>query len=190
MPSQHRDPLRLGSATPGSASRVSICDNACHASEREDSVSRPAVPFATLLRFPVVILFGSNIASCKFHLLSCDVVPIRKVDSPSGRLRATVLSKDCGATTRESIGVSIGRSTGPVPDTAATVFSIDNRAGYDSEAAVLRVLTDWMSDSAIVITYDQRATVYRRDTLHEGVRVLYRGVSGVEVHSKEPGSEH
>lgn len=121
-------------------------------------------------------------SSCISSLNPCDVRQVSDLVSPSGNLKAVVVHKDCGATTRKSVGVAIVRNDpSAVSDSTNTVFVIDDSTVFlvdDSTAGIravktLSVSTRWDTDTALVILYDSAARVFVMRPKYLGIRVTY-----------------
>jgi hypothetical protein len=74
----------------------------------------------------------------------CENVIVQKLDSPDGKLRATVFSRNCGATTSESVHIYMGGIEDSIPD-SGNVF----RGVHSAKAKV-----SWLGNSKILISTD------------------------------------
>ena len=118
--------------------------------------------------------FVSLMFACAPNPQPCDVELSRQVPSPSGQHSAVVFTKDCGATTRSTIGVAVVEAsrTG-IPDTQFVAFVMEDSAGGEkpfSDSAI----PEWDSDSVLVVRYTHRGRTFRTTARIGSVRVNYQ----------------
>jgi len=98
---------------------------------------------------------------------TCDTTVIGEWPSPSGRLRAVLLSRDCGATTGFNRHVQILRNGEPLHDSSPFVMDADHGK------ATLDVQLRWSGDDRLTIGHDPQARVFRAETQAGGVAITY-----------------
>ncbi len=89
--------------------------------------------------------------------------------SPSGRLRAVVFLRDCGATTAYGVELSILRAEAGLPNRAGNAFSAD--AGHTD--VPLKLDVRWDTDEAVTVRYDPRLRVFTNEARVGRVQVRY-----------------
>jgi hypothetical protein len=99
-------------------------------------------------------------------MFECENTVTSSVVSPDGQRRAVVFSRGCGATTPESVQVSVlsGRQT----------LRGAGNAFVTTHAAVE---VSWMAEDQLQITYGGRAEIFQQHREVNGVSILYRSRS-------------
>ena len=80
-----------------------------------------------------------------------------QVESPDGKLKAVVFSRDCGATASSSAQVSILNSEERLPNEGGNIFVIDDD---HSDAVSLDISVRWIGDRKVEIRHDRSARVF------------------------------
>jgi len=110
----------------------------------------------------------------------CDNQVVNTVPSPDGKHKAVLFWRDCGATAWGG-DVSIIDARDDLPNRAGNILRLGgawvaaSRPG--NRGSVLRVEVTWESSAAVLIKYDPRAEVYKRETFRDGVSVVYRPIT-------------
>lgn len=108
---------------------------------------------------------GSGCAS-----LMCENEIIREVLSPDAKKMAVVFVRDCGATTRYSLHVSIVRASSKIGNgDGGNVFTADD----DRTDAALDVGVQWLSNTHVELAFDRRLRVFRNASKKGGVAIDY-----------------
>ena len=98
---------------------------------------------------------------------ACRTTVFSEVPSPSGRLKAVLLERDCGATTGFNRQVQIlAADEAPRRDSP---FVMDG----DHGRATLDVQLHWATSARLTIRHDPLARVFNADTQLEGVSISY-----------------
>jgi len=104
----------------------------------------------------------------------CVNTVVSKAKSPDGRCTAVLFTRDCGATVAVSNHVSVKR--GPEwPGRHGNVFVANSGGGLaqSAEAGGPSVDMRWFGANRLLIRYERGAGVFRRETHHRGVAVLF-----------------
>jgi hypothetical protein len=91
--------------------------------------------------------------------------------SPSGKLKAVVFERDCGAMTRFSYQVSLIPSNENLPSGAGNVFTADDNHGA---VVAMYIKTRWESDHSLVIEYPKNTRVFSKRNQVAGVSISYQ----------------
>ncbi len=94
----------------------------------------------------------------------CAEATINVTPSPSGKLKAFVRQRDCGATTRPNHDVSI------VP--ASTKIAEEPPVGGKGSGSLIRL--KWLSERLLEIQYSERAEIDNTEKSIQGVNIVYR----------------
>ncbi len=117
------------------------------------------------MRVAGIVLVGTT-AGCLCENEVRSIVP-----SPDGRLQAVPYSRDCGATTGDSVHISI-LSRGRLPgDEEANVLSAD--AGHDPNVS-LDVKVTWETPTRLIVEIDPKVRFFRRHQRVRDVEVVYK----------------
>lgn len=115
-----------------------------------------------------LLLLGSAIGLCFLAGClaegPCENTLIRQAKSPDGKLKAVVFSRGCGATTGQTVEVSILPATAPLPVDAGNVFYADES----------NVSVRWLGSSQLQITASGKAKVYKQETKSGAVSIVYK----------------
>lgn len=123
-----------------------------------DLSGRPLVKQArrlvTLLAVPVLL------AGCSL----CDNEISQTVGSPSGKLKAVVFNRNCGATTGFNTQVSILAASTTLPDDGGNTLTLKG-------AVPLKV--EWRSDSSLHLSGPGAAETFKKNSAVAGVSIDY-----------------
>jgi hypothetical protein len=87
--------------------------------------------------------------------------------APSGRLKAVVFERDCGATTNFSTQVSILPASETLSNEGGNVFVADRVGG---------IRLSWRSDAQLRIEHHANARLFKTETLYKNVGIEYASV--------------
>mgnify|MGYP002779653509 FL=1 len=108
-------------------------------------------------------LFG--IAGCNFALFSCENNIIRETSSPDNKWKAVAFSRDCGATTSESVQISILNEQETLNDEATgNVFIADK----------FNPSIKWLSATKLEITIPAPVKISQQKARFDIVSVIYK----------------
>jgi hypothetical protein len=95
--------------------------------------------------------------------------------SPSGRQKAIVFQRDCGATTGFSTQVSILGSNESLPNASGNAFTSDSDHGkaVSGRGGGPIVFVRWLSESEIEISYDSKARIFSKESSANSVKIRY-----------------
>ena len=94
----------------------------------------------------------------------CADAQISEAVSPDGKLRAVTFRRDCGATTKETVQVSIIPAKKPLPNEAGNVFVA---------AGEPLIVVRWISDTHLSISGGGASGAFKADKSFQGVEITY-----------------
>ena|SRR5437773_10732768 len=94
----------------------------------------------------------------------CANAQISEAVSPDGKLKAVTFRRDCGATTKETVQVSILPAKKPLPNEAGNVFVARGEP---------LVVVHWISDTHLSISGGRASGAFKADKSFEGVDITY-----------------
>lgn len=105
----------------------------------------------------------------------CANTVLAEYPSPTGKLKAVVFDRDCGATTDFSTQVSILPSSSSLGNEGGNLFSADtdHRRAPSWKSGGPEVRFIWASDANAELQHHQLARVFRSNASAEGVQVAY-----------------
>lgn len=103
----------------------------------------------------------------------CSNTPIAEVPSPSGEFNAVVFARDCGATTGDSVQVSLLRRDERLSNTGGNALVADS--GH--VPLPLQVKPEWVSDRVLRLTYDPLLRTFTRAASVAGVTIIHASSS-------------
>lgn len=116
-----------------------------------------------LYRF-VLLTIGFVVIGCDASLFGCDDAVISEVVSPDGRYVATVLERDCGATTDYSTMVALRDAAQPIEEAKQTpVLVIESRVMIDLQ---------WGADRKLLIVFPPSETFAKLEAWRD-VQIIY-----------------
>jgi hypothetical protein len=105
----------------------------------------------------------------------CGVTVVRRTPSPNGRLEAVLFERNCGATTDFATNLSLVKRGNPIPNDAGNLLVADSDQGRAQlePGHVIRLSVEWVGSDSLIVRYDRRARVFRREGNAHGVSVHY-----------------
>lgn len=95
---------------------------------------------------------------------ACENEVVSEVTSPSGKFKAVMFERGCGATTGFNTQVSIIDADESVPDDAGNAIILD-------ELVPLHI--QWLSDDELSISGRRETQVFKQEEVVNGVRIRY-----------------
>lgn len=89
--------------------------------------------------------------------------------SPDGQWKYVSFDRNCGATTRSNLQISILPASKSLPNTAANAFTADD----DHGAASFVAHPEWVSSHRLRITYSAKARVFKRESKVGPIEIEY-----------------
>jgi hypothetical protein len=111
----------------------------------------------------IVVAAAMSLMGCSAIDL-CENTFIRQAGSPDGKLKAVVFSRGCGATTSESMEVSILEANASPPNGAGNIFGAD----------VSNVYVKWLSSSQLQVTAPATSKVYTKEQKYGSITIIYK----------------
>ncbi len=100
---------------------------------------------------------------------------LKEYPSPSGKLKAVVFERDCGATTGFSTHVSIVQAGNVLENEGANLFSADT--DHDRAPSGLgggpEIRFRWLTDSSAELQHHPLVRIFRAENKVKGVRVAF-----------------
>ena len=105
----------------------------------------------------------------------CGNEVLKEVASPSGKMKAVIFQRDCGATTGFSTQVSVISKDEKLPDEGGNAFAADTDHGEASsgQSGGPEVEVSWLSESELLVKHDTRARALQHSPSPGNVRILY-----------------
>ena len=97
-------------------------------------------------------------------LSSCDNEVVSTITSPSGKTKAVVFGRNCGATTGFNTQVSIVDTGSGVPSDSGNVLIAD-------QEVPLKIV--WASDNQLSISVSGKTRVFKQEMSVNGIRIRY-----------------
>jgi hypothetical protein len=130
------------------------------------------------LPIPIMIalaLTATSCASLDSKLAGCGNDVVREVRAPNGRMKAVVFERDCGSTTGFSTQISLLSSNKSLPNEIGNIFVATTDGGRFPGATWggPDVDVSWVDDTHLLLRYDNRASVFKREESLANVNVRY-----------------
>ena len=94
----------------------------------------------------------------------CENTFIRQAASPDGKLKAVVFSRGCGATTSETVQISILAANASLPHEAGNVFVVEESNVY----------VKWLSSSQLQVTAPAASKIYTKEQKYGSITIIYK----------------
>lgn len=93
---------------------------------------------------------------------------LKELASPSGKMKAVIFQRDCGATTGFSTQVSVLSKDEKLPDEGGNVFVADTNHGEapSGQGGGPVVEASWVSENELLIKHDTRARAFQHAQSH------------------------
>jgi hypothetical protein len=89
--------------------------------------------------------------------------------SPDGQWKYVSFDRNCGATTRSNLQVSVLPASGALPRGAANVFIADD----DHGATTFVAQPEWLSPRKLRITYSSKARIFKKESKTGPIEIEY-----------------
>jgi len=123
----------------------------------------------------ILVALNSSCASISSSLAGCGNDVAKEVRSPSGKKKAVIFERDCGATTSFTTQVSILSSNRSLPNEIGNVFVANTDHGKARAGSWGGPLVElsWIDDTHLLLRYDRLAEVSKREQLVGDVNIGY-----------------
>lgn len=118
-----------------------------------------------MVRRNAIALLAVAILGAGCDLDPCENSNLRRIPSPDQHWVAWIFVRGCGATTGNSVQVSVLRASATAPSDGGNVFIIEQDSG---------VATEWAAPRELAISYEPRGEVFKQETQIGEVSVSYR----------------
>lgn len=104
---------------------------------------------------------------------SCDITGdcsnhvAAEIASPNQNYKIVEFDRGCGATTGNSIQLSVIKSTDSLPDDAGNIFIADSTIRNKC------VLASWINDKTILVKHNDNLRIFKKDSLVAGFKIIY-----------------
>ena len=116
-----------------------------------------------------VALFAVMIALVGCTDFGCANEALAEHVSPDGQWMYVSFDRNCGATTRSNLQVSVLPASKPLPNGAANAFIADDNHGATSFVAQ----PEWISARKLRITYSGKARIFKRESNVGPIEIEY-----------------
>lgn len=115
---------------------------------------------------------------------SCENKIISTYPSPKGDYKAIIFSRDCGATTDFNTQISILDKGEELADDGGNTFIADTDHGAVPAASWggPDVNVIWSGESNLLISYDPKTRVFKKEHIVHGVKIAFPGVASQQAH--------
>ena len=105
----------------------------------------------------------------------CGNEVLKEVASPSGKMKAVIFQRDCGATTGFSTQVSVISKDEKLRDEGGNAFAADTNHGDapSGQGGGPVVEVSWLSENELLVKHDRRARALQHSQSPGNVRILY-----------------
>lgn len=114
-------------------------------------------------QFFVAATAAMSLVGCS-SLDPCENTLIRQATSPDGKSKAVVFSRGCGATTSESVQISILEANAPLPDEAGNIFVAEESNVY----------VKWLSPSQLQVSAPAASKIYTKEQKYGSITIFYK----------------
>ena len=94
----------------------------------------------------------------------CANAQISEAVSPNGKLEAVAFRRDCGATTKETVQISILPAKKALPNAAGNVFVASGEP---------LIVVRWISDTHLSISGGGASGAFKADKSFQGIQITY-----------------
>ena len=131
------------------------------------------------LGFSFITMLAALSAACINITGDCGNEILKEIRSPTGKLKAVVFQRDCGATTGFSTHVSVLPSEQQLPHEGGNVFAADTDHGKAPSGPGGGPIVDvsWTNETELLVRYDKRARASQNQPALAKVHVRYETFS-------------
>jgi hypothetical protein len=124
---------------------------------------------------PAILALAAGSVACLNLAAGCGNALVKEVRSPNGKMKAVIFQRDCGATTGFSTQVSLLSSNKSLPNEGGNLFVATTDHGNAPAGAwggpIVELL--WTDDANLLLRYDKRAGLSKREESLDGVNIRY-----------------
>jgi hypothetical protein len=123
----------------------------------------------------LMLALAAGTVACLNVAGGCGNDLVKEIRSPGGKMKAVVFQRDCGATTGFSTQVSLLSSNGSLPNDGGNLFIATTDHGNAPAGAWGGPIVEisWTDDANVVLRYDKRASLSKREESLGGVNIHY-----------------
>ena len=123
----------------------------------------------------LIVMLAIFEGACFNFAGACGNDLVKEIRSPTGRMKAVVFQRDCGATTGFTTQISVLPSDQKLPNEGGNLFVADTDHGNAPAGAWGGPLVEvsWTNETELLIRYDKRARVSQNPQSLGNLRVRY-----------------
>ena len=115
------------------------------------------------------LLLTATLVACALLVACCRNEAPAEHLSPDGQWKYVSFDRNCGATTRDNLQISILAASKRLPNEAANAFIADDNHGATRFVAQ----PEWVSSRELRIIYSPKARVFKKESQVGPIRITY-----------------
>ena len=126
-----------------------------------------------LRTWTVLLLLLFILTNCNLNITGeCNNHIFQRITNNSKTLRIVKFDRGCGATTDNSIQLSVVNFNDSLPNEAGNIFISNSKVGGYIERDT-SVLASWLNDTTVLIMHDKDLEIFKKDSLVGRTLVTY-----------------
>jgi hypothetical protein len=123
--------------------------------------------YLCMAQFKIIltVLILTYILSACDTTSGCSNTIMNRINSLDSQSKILIFGRDCGATTANSIQISVLKAKDSLPNDGGNIF-ISNARG--------NVEASWVNEKIIRIKYNRNLEIYKKDSLVSGFEIVYQ----------------
>jgi len=132
-----------------------------------------------LILTPLLEIASLGLVSCFDGRDLCGNTTIEEIYSPTGRLKAVIFERSCGATTDFSTQISVFPAPQSLVNEAGNIFSADTNHGEApaGPGGGPEVRVTWITDNKLLVAHHIRARIFNSVTQCKEVQITHNTFS-------------
>jgi hypothetical protein len=127
-------------------------------------------PFRT---WPILLLLLFILTNCNLNITGdCNNHVSQQIVNKSKTFKIVKFDRGCGATTANSIQMSVVNHNDSLPNEAGNIFISNSKVGAYIERDT-SVLASWLNDTTVLVKHDKDLEVFKKDSLVGRTRIIY-----------------
>ncbi len=103
----------------------------------------------------------------------CSNTIYKQIDNEKKIFKIIKFDRNCGATTSNSIQLSVLNFNDSLPNDGGNIFISDSKVGgYIERDTSVEVI--WIDNNLILIKYDRDLRIFKNDTLVNNIKIMYQ----------------
>lgn len=126
-----------------------------------------------LRNWTIILLLLFTMTNCNLNITGdCNNHVFQQIANSSKTSRIVKFDRGCGATTDNSIQLSVVNYTDSLPNETGNIFISNSKVGGYIERDT-SVLASWLNDTTVLIRHDNDLEVFKKDSLVGITRIIY-----------------